>query len=281
MKITYYGTSAGGGIPEIFCSCRICENARKQKGKDIRTRSQATLDDKISLDYSVDTFLHTVHGGLDMRKIGHILITHAHHDHFMQDDILSRPQGVKEPITFYASALSGESLKEKIDELEDAYNSGRRIRTTDFRVKVETLTPYQPVKILDYTVTPLPANHAPNVGSLIFALQGNGKSVLWGHDTGPLFPEVVDFLKNSGIVFDFVSLDCTLERGKRITKAHMDIDQCRETLDALIENGNATQNTLCAVSHIGHLVALTHDELTELASSMGMIVAYDGMTVEF
>lgn len=67
MKITYYGTGDGYGIPEPFCSCRLCSYARAHGGKDIRTRSQATVDD-IMIDCSSDMFAHQAFYGLDMRK---------------------------------------------------------------------------------------------------------------------------------------------------------------------------------------------------------------------
>ena len=77
MKITYFGTGGGAGVPEIFCSCRVCEVARQRRGRDIRTRSQAAINDDLIIDFPVDTFLHTLHGGLDMRKYHHVLITHT------------------------------------------------------------------------------------------------------------------------------------------------------------------------------------------------------------
>lgn len=39
MKIKYYGTGTSGAIPEMFCSCRVCEYARSHGGKEIRSRS--------------------------------------------------------------------------------------------------------------------------------------------------------------------------------------------------------------------------------------------------
>ena len=78
MKLTYYGTGAGAGIPEIFCDCRVCRYAREKGGKEIRSRSQAVIDGVLSLDYPVDTFLHTAFYGLDMRKVKNVLITHGH-----------------------------------------------------------------------------------------------------------------------------------------------------------------------------------------------------------
>ena len=54
-----------------------------------------------------------------------------------------------------------------------------------------------------------------------------------------------------------------------------------ETAAQLRENGNANENTKFVLSHIGHLVDRTHDELACEAAEFGMIAAYDGMEVEF
>lgn len=55
MKIKYLGTAAAEGIPAIFCHCEICKHAREHGGKNIRTRAQALIDDKIMLDLGPDT----------------------------------------------------------------------------------------------------------------------------------------------------------------------------------------------------------------------------------
>ena len=156
MKIKFYGTSAGGGIPEIFCYCRVCENARKNGGKDVRTRSQAVIDDCLGIEFPVDTFAHTAYRGLDMRKVRNILITHAHHDHFLIQDVLSRPQGV-DKVNFYMPKDSSGILKELLKEREEAYRSGRMKRTCDFTVAVYDLEHYQTYDVAGYLVTPLRA----------------------------------------------------------------------------------------------------------------------------
>ena len=281
MKLQYFGTGAGMGIPEIFCSCRICENARAKRGKEIRTRSQAILDDTLSIDYPVDTFLHTLHGGLDMRNIRHILITHGHHDHFLPADVLSRPLWEGEPVRFYASKKSGAALAKNIENTERAYQEGRRIRTSDFKAEVYALRPFIPVHINGFWVTPLPANHAPGTDPLLFMIIKDGKSILWCHDTGLLTEETKKYLTNAKLQFDFVSLDCTLKRGAPITNHHMDLERCIETAAFLRENALLKESAVIALSHIGHLVERTHEELEAEASAFGMTVAYDGRIFEF
>ena len=45
MKIKYLGTGAAEGIPALFWRCAICNEARKRGGRELRTRSQAIIDD--------------------------------------------------------------------------------------------------------------------------------------------------------------------------------------------------------------------------------------------
>jgi len=280
MRIKYYGTGAGEGMPEIFCSCRVCEQARVARGRNIRTRSQAVINSELSIDYPVDTFLHTLHGGLDMRTVRHVLITHSHHDHFMPADVMSRPQGIDGPVHFYISEASGRQFRKSVEQIEEAYRSGRKIRTSNFSAEVHTLTLYQPIRILDYTVIPLRARHDEAIETMNFIIEKNGRSILWAHDTGLFHTEVYEYLRQSGIRFDLVSLDCTLGRGKQITKSHMDLDWCLETAARLREQGNADGETRFVLSHVGHLVERTHDALCMEAEPFGMTVAYDGMRIE-
>lgn len=280
MKITYYGTGAGAGIPEMFCSCRVCEHARKHRGPNIRTRSQAVVDDCLGIDFSVDAFMHTLYGGLDMRRVRNVLITHSHHDHFMPEDTFSRPLWKGEPMRFYASEKSGKGMKNIIENTEKAYREGRRIRTSDYTPEMHFLEMFTPVEIGGYTVTPLRARHAEAVDAMLFIIQGE-KNILWCHDTGLLPEDTKEYLKNCGIRFDFVSLDCTLARGNRITKSHMDLEWCIETAVFLREIGSIDKHTTLALSHIGHLAERTHQELEQEAAEFGFTVAYDGKTYEF
>ena len=277
MKLKYYGTGAGYGLPEIFCDCRICHHARAEKGKNIRTRSQAVLDDALAIDLSTDTFYHTAFMGLNMQKIHHVIVTHSHHDHFCTNDFFSRARNMTEPVHFYLSEASGKGVRALVDRFEAEIADGKRDGSARTRAVVHTLEYFRPIEILSYKVTPLPARHAKNLEPMIFAIESEGKSILWGHDTGKFPEETVEWIRNSGLVFDLVSLDCTLERGKQITPSHMDLDWCIEMADLLRASGNADGNTKFVLSHIGHLVRRTHDELADEAAEASMIVAYDGM----
>ena len=90
MKLQYLGTSAAEGWPAPFCACEACERARKRGGKDLRTRSQALVDDRILIDLPGDTLAHANQFAIDLSKVNHLLITHSHLDHFSAFDLHMR-----------------------------------------------------------------------------------------------------------------------------------------------------------------------------------------------
>ena len=87
MKFKYLGTSAAEGIPAMFCNCNICTQAKKLGGKNIRTRSQAVIDDRLLIDFPPDTYTHVIYGGLDLTKIYSCIVTHSHSDHLYSKDL--------------------------------------------------------------------------------------------------------------------------------------------------------------------------------------------------
>ena len=142
--------------------------------------------------------------------------------------------------------------------------------------------PFKTYQIDEYAVTPLQAVHCLGSGEepLFYLIEKDGKAILWAHDTGLFHSDTLAYLKERGVRLDLVSLDCTLKRGEQITKSHMDLDWCAETARVLREQGNADDTTVFVLSHIGHLVERTHDELSAEATPLGFTVAYDGMVIE-
>ena len=51
MKIKYLGTAAAEGVPAIFCRCEVCRKSKEAGGRNIRTRSQSIIDDRLLLDF--------------------------------------------------------------------------------------------------------------------------------------------------------------------------------------------------------------------------------------
>lgn len=90
MKIKYLGTAAAEGVPAIFCRCEVCRKSKAAGGRNIRTRSQSIIDDRLLLDFCPDTFIHTLRDNIDLISIKSCFITHAHEDHLYPQDIQMR-----------------------------------------------------------------------------------------------------------------------------------------------------------------------------------------------
>ena len=276
MKINYLGTGGGAGIPEMFCSCRICENARIQQGYDLRNRSMAIIDDELCIDLPCDARSSFIGLGVDARMIRYLLVTHDHYDHFMAENLLSRPKDGK-PIRLFISRGSGQEIASKSEKLRNM--PPREDVRSVCCPYVFFAEPFVPFTCGDYTVVPLPANHDPKVETLNFVISSKGKNILWLHDTGLMLEETAKYLKGSQIHLDFISMDCAIARGKHITGEHMDILRCAQTVESMRQFGCVDENTLIYLSHIGHLVECTHQELVHEAREFGFHAAHDGAVI--
>lgn len=277
MKIKYLGTGASEGIPSLFCKCKICEEARKNKGKDIRSRSQALIDDRLLVDFPPDTFMHTACGNLDLPSIHTCIVTHSHGDHLYPNDIWARKipvspvipdEGV--PLTFYATSVG----YEKINNIVTANGLDDEKRATAVLIK-----PFEPFSAEGYDITPLRADHSPDTDPVLFIIEKDGKAVFYGNDTGRLPSETVGYLKNCKKRFDVVSLDCTngFNSGDRF---HMNFKACCDTRDMLTDAGLCDEKTIFVITHLCHNCGGGRIELEKEAERLGFIAAYDGMEIE-
>lgn len=89
MRLKYLGTAAAEGWPALFCRCEACERARVLGGKNIRTRSQAIIDDRLLIDFCSDTYMHVLEQHVPLENIRHVLITHSHNDHLYVSDLIN------------------------------------------------------------------------------------------------------------------------------------------------------------------------------------------------
>ena len=90
MEFTYLGTAAAEGWPAVFCRCKYCLEAQRLGGKNIRTRSQAIINDDLLIDLPPDTYLHKLAHNLDLTRVKYLLLTHCHMDHFYPQELTVR-----------------------------------------------------------------------------------------------------------------------------------------------------------------------------------------------
>lgn len=274
MKLQYLGTAAAEGIPALFCDCDVCRNALKVRGKEIKTRSQALLDDKILIDFPPDTYMHMLNFDVKLRTIQHCIITHNHLDHLFVKDFWCRLEGIahgvsEEPLHIYL----GESGYRDAEEYFGKNVDGARL-------KFHKIVPFESFCAEDYRITPLKANHDKKSDPVVYVIEHGDKTMLYANDTGILPEESWEHLAKMNVKFDFVSLDCT---GMLLTgwfDHHMGLDTNKIFMDKLAAMGCVDENTTVYVNHFSHNGLATHEQLVKVAGEYGYGVSYDGLCVE-
>lgn len=274
MKLTYYGTAAGEAWPGVFCNCTLCRRARTLGGRNLRTRSQALVNDDLLLDLPPDNYLHTLYYGLDLQKVKTLLFTHSHGDHCYPQDL----ETLREP---YSHTYPGELQVYGNDAVEQkVLRACGSLGGPTERFRFHRIGPNETVQTGPYTVTALRATHAPGETCLFYHISDGKSALLYAHDTGAFTRENLSTLSRLRLPLTLVSLDCT-QQSQRDGKYHMGLLDAAEQKDVLLQRGFANESTVFMVNHFSHNGGWLHDEITEQAARYGMTPSYDGMQLEF
>jgi phosphoribosyl 1,2-cyclic phosphate phosphodiesterase len=273
LKLTYYGTAAGEGWPGLFCNCDLCNTARKLKGKNIRTRSQALINDDLLIDLTPDTNMHSLVYGLDLGIIDNLLVTHSHSDHFnaYEIEMLREPFAHERPNTFHI--YGNNRVKEKI------WSEVPGIEEVESKFNFHYAEPFQPIKIKDYIVVPLLALHDKKEECLFYQITQGNKTILYAHDTGAFPDATISYLKENKVHLDLVSLDCTTQ-SEADGKNHMGLIDAVKERQRLTDLGLGDENTVWVVNHFSHNGLWLHDQMVEEAAKYDFKVSFDGMVIE-
>lgn len=273
MKIQYLGTAAAEGCPAIFCNCEICRKAAQRKGKDIRTRSQTIIDNKILIDFPPDTYMHMLRYEIKVPDIQTLIVTHSHQDHWYPEELMLRGKGFAENVNGILNIYGNEKVYK---ELKDAEKFVGESMTENAQILFHPVKEFQTFTAEGYKITPLPALHNRNENCYIYIIQKDA-TILYGNDTG-YFPEKTwEFIKEYH--FDLISLDCTMQKYKEGTN-HMGILDNVEVTERLKDIGCIDENTKIVINHFSHNGGMLHKELEKEVLKYNFVVAYDGMTIE-
>lgn len=278
MKLKYLGTAAAEGMPALFCTCPNCQAARRLGGRNIRTRSQALVDDTLLIDFPPDTFLHQLYGGLRTDLIRSCIVTHAHSDHLYAADLEMRKEHFAEledenaPFTIYAAQAGYDKMVQAVEAC----------RIQHERVRPVLIHPGQPFEVEGYRVLPLWAAHAPKTTPVVFVVEKGGKRFGYFHDTSILPEKTWQALQNLPRPLNLVSLDCTEGAAEADAIGHMNLRQCETVRDRLLAIGAATKDTIFVLNHFSHNGGTTvYDDFRPIGEKNGFVVSYDGMELQF
>ncbi len=273
MKLRYFGTAAAEGMPAIFCNCSYCKEARILGGKNIRTRSQALINDDLLIDFPADTYFHFLTNGIEGDQIKNLLITHPHGDHLYPAEFeMRRSPFAHEMREKTLGVYCGAGAVRKIEQVPNVKH-----------VDVHKISPYQPTAVGDYTVIALPARHMddPAEEPFIYIIRGKDASLLYANDTGYFYDEVFQYIEKEGFLFDCISYDCTsVDIYSSLKSSHMSIDNILQVHDRLAKMGALDENTIEIINHFSHNGNPLQHVLEERVKDYGWLVAYDGMQVK-
>lgn len=271
MEVILLGTAAAEAWPASFCKCRCCVEARRRKGRDIRTRSGAIIDQVVKVDFGPDTVMQMIQTGRELTGLSTLLFTHAHDDHFSPAELQYRRDGfvssaALELLHIYGNEEITSTLKQEFSD-PSAYKC----------VIHDPIEPFTEFTTADKSVVmPFPANHAPN--ALLLRITRGDKSIFYGHDTGTVPEETIQGL--AGVPLSLVLLDCTFGGAPNSGQGHMGVGGVLDTLPRLIDVGAIVDDTRIVATHFSHNGGLLYDELTAEFSGTNVQVSYDGMILD-
>ncbi|MBP3437420.1 MAG: hypothetical protein J6K61_05910 [Clostridia bacterium] len=277
MKLQFLGTAAAEGIPALFCECDTCKEAMRRGGKNLRTRSQAIVDDCLLIDFPADTYAHYVAYRFPMEKITSCIITHSHLDHLYAPEICVRKKGFshlkdQKPLTFFADRSSYDMLNEEIETC----------RVPEETAKTVLISPYVPFETEGYTITAIRASHDPKSTPVVYLIEKEGKVMFYVNDTSDFDEEGWTYLAQYGKKIDLVSYDCTEANSHIEYVGHMCLERCVAMREKMKSLGLVDDNTIGVLNHFSHNGdSVLYEEFSEIAAKEGFLVSYDGMIINF
>lgn len=286
-QIQILGSAAAEGIPAIFCNCRVCREAWKNGGKDIRMRTAYKLNDHVRIDFGPDTLAQEFKFQLHSENLKHLFISHSHEDHLYANLLDYRMPGfsvVEEDniLNIYGNPGVMRALNLFFcDKPYFRFNGDFR----RFRLNPVQVEPFQPIVLEeeDMEFIPLKADHMIGIITEIPNFYVFRVGTSWGmvaNDTGYFREETWQFLEEKKFKFDLVISDCTggildLERG------HMSGKYVVMTKERLEKIGSVTGSTKYYINHFSHNGQATHAELEAHFNPFGIQVGYDGLKIDF
>jgi adenosylcobinamide kinase/adenosylcobinamide-phosphate guanylyltransferase len=260
VNLTVLGTGAADGWPNPHCGCASCTAARA--AGELRGQTAALLDGVMLLDCGPEAPQAAHRAGLDLTRLRHVLLTHAHPDHCAPAFLLFRSWVRNTPLDVLGPA--------------DAVEPARMWVAPDAPVRFVVVRPGERRRLGEYDVRVLAARHGDAGSAVLYDVSGPGGRLLYATDTGPLPPETVAAVRDAA--FDVVLLEETFGDHTAHGTDHLDLERFPRELGRLREAGAVTDDTDVVAVHLSHRNPPTA-ELDRRLAEWGARVVADGTTL--
>jgi adenosylcobinamide kinase / adenosylcobinamide-phosphate guanylyltransferase len=258
VNLTLLGTGAADGWPNPHCGCASCAGARA--GGALRGQTSALLDETLLLDCGPETPQAAQRAGLDLTRMRHVLLTHAHPDHCAPAFLLFRAWVSDAPLDVLGPP--------------EVVEQARMWVAPDSPVRFVAVAPGERHTLGAYDVRVLAAAHGVPGSCVLYDVTGPGGRVLYATDTGPLPDTTVQAVAEAR--FDAVLLEETF--GDHVTHGtdHLDLRTFPDQLRRLREAGAVTRGTDVVAVHLSHR---NPPDLAARLAPWGARVVPDGTTL--
>ncbi len=275
MHIKILGTAAAEGIPALFCNCPVCSHARKTGGKEIRTRAQTLIDNRLLIDFPADSYMHMLNNHIDLSAISHLLVTHSHDDHFYPMDLLMRLPGYgknwgQKQLHVYGNAAVIGLLKEMAKRFSEP-------EIWNYLVPHE-VKPFDTFMLDEYKITALPASHMKTEDALLYLLEKDSVCYLHAYDTGVLSEKFYQGLRGKQV--NCVCVDCTMGKCFSQYWGHMGFENVLDLKERLDREKITNSNTKWVITHFSHNGNWLYEDMEKELRQSPISVAYDGMKID-
>lgn len=267
MIVKLLGTGAADGIPPMFGECRLSQIARKQGGKDFRTRCGALIDGHIKLDLPPDTFTQMQRDGLSANDWSTLIFTHADADHFAVKELQYALYPFTQDFMANFSIFGNQAI---IDELEQHY--------PHWPFEIHFTQSFTPFHHGEFTIIPIAANHSRGEDCHNLIICDGNASFLYATDTGLWEAPTWDFLQD--IRLDGLVIECTNGRVESDYWGHLNIESCVWTVNELRHRGILAPEAPVVTTHHSVKGDMTHAELKEALKAHRIEPGFDGMEFE-
>lgn len=260
MDVLLLGTGASDGIPNSWCACPTCAEAR-QTGA-LRTNASALVDGRLMIDCGPEAPRQASRAGIDLSGVRTVLVGHAHDDHLDPAFLMYRSWITTEPLQVVGPAPVIARCAEWLKPGQDD-------------VTLTTVTAGDQLTLDGYRVQVLPATHDALGEAVLYAVDDGTRRILYATDTGPWSLACLDLLR--GWRFDLVLLEETFGAAER-TPVHHDFTTFAAAVDDLRAIGAVHDGTRVVAFHLGHGNP-TLDDLVKRLAAVGAEVHPDLTTL--
>jgi adenosylcobinamide kinase / adenosylcobinamide-phosphate guanylyltransferase len=260
VNLTLLGTGSADGWPNPHCACASCTSTRS--AGLLRGQTAALLDESLLLDCGPETPQAAQRAGVDLTRLRHVLLTHAHPDHCAPAFLLFRSWVSQAPLDVLGPP--------------DVIEQARMWVAPESSVRFVTVAAGDRATLGDYEVRVLASRHGPEGTCVLYDVNAPDGRLLYATDTGPLPECTLETVRGAG--FDVVLLEETFGDHTGHGTDHLDLATFPEQLRRLRAVGAVTADTDVVAVHLSHRNPPT-PELSRRLAAWGARAVEDGTTL--